>query len=167
MQAPSARARSRRIDRAEAALNHRFNRLSVQFRGSVADYAYGDTQNLGVATDNADRDYRQTEEAVRGDVGNSSRRCRYSLKSPSTSATMIRGRNRSISRSSDGERYRVGVSFGNTGQILRGEVSIGYGVQTPDDARLERHRWLYFGCQRDVAGERTDVGSVQRALRCQ
>ena len=41
-----------------------------------------------------------------------------------------------INRSSTGQRYRFGVSFGNTGTILRGEISLGYGVQTPDNPRL-------------------------------
>jgi hypothetical protein len=41
-----------------------------------------------------------------------------------------------ILRDSTGERYRVGVAFGNSGQRLRGEISTGYGVQKPDDARL-------------------------------
>jgi hypothetical protein len=42
-----------------------------------------------------------------------------------------------IIRSSTGERYRVGVSFGNLGAFLRGEVSLGYGRQTPDSPLLE------------------------------
>mgnify|MGYP002084540537 CR=1 FL=1 len=33
-------------------------------------------------------------------------------------------------------RFRAGVGFGNTGQMLRGEASIGYGRQTPLDSRL-------------------------------
>ena len=41
-----------------------------------------------------------------------------------------------LDRDSDGERYRAGVSFGNTGQKLRGEASIGWGTQRFDDPRL-------------------------------
>ena len=41
-----------------------------------------------------------------------------------------------IKRDSDGERYRVGLGFGNSGQTLRGEASLGYGRQTPLDQRL-------------------------------
>ncbi len=33
-------------------------------------------------------------------------------------------------------RYRFGVSFGDTGQILRGDISLGYGIQTPESALL-------------------------------
>ena len=52
-------------DRAEAAYNQRFNRLSLQFRGSVTDYTYGDTEYAGVVTNNQDRDYTQYQEAAR------------------------------------------------------------------------------------------------------
>jgi hypothetical protein len=42
-----------------------------------------------------------------------------------------------IIRSSTGERYRAGVSFGTIGEFLRGDVSLGYGRQTPDNHVLE------------------------------
>ena len=41
-----------------------------------------------------------------------------------------------ISRDSDGDRIRFGVSFGNTAKIWRGEVALGYGRQQGKDARL-------------------------------
>lgn len=132
------------IERGELALNHRFNRLSLQIRGSVADFAYGETQNLGVTTNNDDRDYLQTEETVRA---------AWEFKPTFSVFTEVAVNQRDydevastdlINRSSDGQRYRVGVSFGNTGQILRGEVSLGYGVQTPDDNRLEAIDGLIF-----------------------
>lgn len=124
------------VDRAEAAFNHRFNRLSLQMRGSVGDYAFGEVENLGLKTSNADRDYTAYEETVRlawefkptlsvfSEVAVNQRN--YDLAAVSDG----------INRSSDGERYRLGLSFGATGKILRGEVSLGYGVQTPDDSRL-------------------------------
>jgi hypothetical protein len=123
-------------ERAEIALNHRFNRVSLQIRGSLADFSYGNTENLGVSTDNSSRDYRQTEQVVRAS---------YEFKPTLSTFAEVAVNQRnydapaatdSISRSSDGQRYRVGVSFGNTGQILRGEISAGYGIQTPDDSRL-------------------------------
>lgn len=125
------------IDRAEATLNQRFNRLSVQFRGSVNDYAYGDTQNGNVVTGNTDRDYQQTEEVARATwefkpMLSAIAEVAVNQRGYDTVATTDR-----IGRSSNGERYRAGLSFGNTGQILRGEVTLGYGVQTPDDARLK------------------------------
>ena len=41
-----------------------------------------------------------------------------------------------ILRSSTGERYRVGVTFGPQNNTLRGEVSAGWGWQAPRDGRL-------------------------------
>ena len=132
------------IDRAEATLNHRFNRLALQFRGSVSDFSYGNSQNLGLVASNSDRDYQQTEEAARAT---------WEFKPTLSAFTEVGANQRNhdtaattdlINRSSSGERYKVGVSFGNTGQILRGELSLGYGVQTPDDSRLMSVDGLIF-----------------------
>ena len=117
-------------ERAEAAFNHRFNRLSLQFRGSVAEFEYSGDGTTG------DRNYRQTEQAARAI---------WEFKPTFSVFTEVAVNQRDydtvaasdlISRSSNGERYRVGVSFGNTSQILRGEVSLGYGEQTPNDSSL-------------------------------
>jgi len=125
------------VDSGQASLNHRFNRLSLQFRGSVADYAYGDVEAAGRTFSNADRDYTATEETVRAS---------WEFKPTLSAFTEVAVNQRNygqvaqtdlISRSSDGQRYRFGLSFGNTGRILRGEISLGYGVQTPDDHRLK------------------------------
>ncbi len=137
LDASSAGSRTEQItDRAEAALSHRFNRLSLQFRGSVTDFAFGDSENLGAVSSNSDRDYTAYEETVRAT---------WEFKPTLSVFTEVAVNQRDydtvaasdlINRSSDGQRYRAGLSFGNTGQILRGEVSLGYGVQSPDDARL-------------------------------
>ena len=123
-------------DRAESTFNHRFNRLSLQFRGSLADYRYGDASFNGAPIINSDRNYTQTEETTRV-----SWEFKPTLSAFTEVAVNQRGYDMAapsdnIKRSSDGERYRVGLSFGNTGKILRGEVSLGYGVQRPDDSRL-------------------------------
>ena len=145
LDASSAGSRAKQIvDRAEAALNHRFNRLSLQFRGTVADYSFGVTQNASIVTNNTDRDYTQKEETVRAS---------WEFKPSFSVFTEVATNQRDydlaaatdlINRSSDGQRYRAGVSFGNTGQILRGEMSLGYGVQTPDDSRLHNIDGLIF-----------------------
>lgn len=118
-------------DRAEVALNHRFNRLSLQFRGSISDLRYDDAE-----TGLSDRDYTVTEETVRAS---------WEFKPTLSAFTEVAINQRRydtvastdlISRNSDGQRYRAGISFGNTGQILRGEVSLGYGIQTPDADEL-------------------------------
>ena len=139
LDASSAGTRAKLItERGEVSLNHRFNRLSLQFRGSVTDYAYGDTENLGIVTNNADRDYTAFEETTRA---------AWEFKPSLSAFTEVAVNQRSydlpaasdlINRSSDGQRYRVGLSFGNTGQILRGELSLGYGVQTPGDNKLKQ-----------------------------
>ncbi|MEQ1718354.1 MAG: outer membrane beta-barrel protein, partial [Hyphomicrobium sp.] len=139
-------------DRAEASLNHRFNRLSVQMRGSVADYTFGDIVNAGATSSNSDRNYTIYEETVRA---------AWEFK-PTLSAFAEVAINQRvydtaaatdlINRSSDGERYRTGLAFGNTGKILRGEVSLGYGVQRPDDSRLK-----------DIDGLIVDANATWRA----
>lgn len=124
------------INRGEVTLNHRFNRLSLQFRGTVAEFSYSNTLNQGVLTINADRNYTEYAQAGRatwefkpalsvfGEVETQQR--------DYGQVTLTDG----LNRTSSGERYRGGLSFGNVGQILRGEISLGYGVQTPDDPRL-------------------------------
>ena len=124
-------------DRIAAALNHRFNRLSLQLRGSVAEVNYANVEAIGGGIiSNNDRDLTTVEEALRGSwefkptlfgfVESGLNQRRYKIASLSDG----------IQRDSTGERYRVGVSFGNSGQKLRGEISTGYGRQAPDDARL-------------------------------
>lgn len=139
-------------DRGELALNHRFNRLSLQLRGSVGDFKYGEVENLGVTTSNSDRDYTATEETVRA---------AWEFKPTLSAFTEVAVNQRDydraaqsdlINRSSDGERYRFGLSFGNTGKILRGEVSMGYGIQRPDDRRL-----------REIDGLIVDANATWRA----
>ncbi len=124
-------------DRFAIALNQRFNRLSVQLRGSVAETEFGATASTGGGTiGNRDRDVRVAEEAVRAS---------WELK-PTLFAFVEVGFNQrefkvaslsdGIRRDSTGDRTRVGLSFGNIGQKLRGEASIGYAHQRPDDGRL-------------------------------
>ena len=137
LDASSAGTRAKIIeDQAVAAYNQKFNRLSLQFRGSISDYSYGSTEDAGTVTNNKDRDYTQYEESARAT---------WELK-PQLSPffeVAINHRDYSeaaqsdgINRTSNGERYRFGISFGNDGDIVRGEISLGYGVQTPSDRRL-------------------------------
>lgn len=123
-------------DQAEAAYNQRFNRLSLQFRGSISDYTYGSTEDNGVVTSNRDRDYTQYEEAARA---------MWELKPELSPFFEVAVNHRDyseaaqsdgINRTSNGQRYRFGISFGNDGEIVRGEISLGYGIQTPTDSRL-------------------------------
>jgi hypothetical protein len=119
------------VDRAEAALNHRFNRLSFQLRGAVSDATYSETNGAS----NRDRDTLETTQAVRA---------AWEFK-PTLSVFAEEELNQrekralpadGISRDSKGSRTRVGLDFGATGAVLRGTISVGYGEQTPDDPRL-------------------------------
>lgn len=124
------------VNRGKGSFNHRFNRLTVQLRGGIVDTRYGPAVFSGIVQNNADRDYTLYEEAVRPkwefkptlfvftDVAVNQRD--YSI------AAFTDG----INRTSTGERYRAGVSFGKTGEFLRGEVSLGYGRQRPDSPQL-------------------------------
>jgi len=130
-------------DRLAAALNHRFNRLTLQLRGSVADYVYGPATTDGVTFSNAALNYTAYEQAVRAT---------WSFK-PALSAfseVVTNQRNYSqldpagLDRSSTGERYRAGLGFGTTGEVLRGELSAGYGVQHPVNANLPDAQGVIF-----------------------
>ncbi|MFN3867572.1 MAG: outer membrane beta-barrel protein [Hyphomicrobiaceae bacterium] len=124
-------------DTLAVAAQHRFNRLTVQLRGSLDDYSYSDVDVGGVTQSNAQRDYTEYKQAVRAT---------WEFKPTISGFTEVEVNQRrydtvassdGIGRDSDGERYRVGVSFGSSGQKLRGEAAIGYGRQAPRDKRLE------------------------------
>lgn len=123
-------------DQANLTLNHRFNRLSVQLRGAVTDLAYDDITTGLAPSINSDRNSVTTEQAVRAS---------WEFKPTFAVFTEVELNQRAfekpaqgdlILRDSDGTRTRVGVDFGATSSILRGEVSLGVGTQVPDDARL-------------------------------
>jgi hypothetical protein len=125
------------VDRARAAFNHRFNRLSVQLRGGIVDTNYSTDVFDGVVRSNSDRDYTLYEEAVRPQWEFMPTLSLYSDVAFNQRDYSIPAFSDGIIRSSTGERYRLGVSFGTVGQFLRGEVSLGYGRQTPDNHVLE------------------------------
>ena len=117
------------VNRASLAGNQRFNRLSVQVRGNVIDTRYGNDIVAGVTESNSDRDFTLYEEAMRprwefnpdlfffSDIS-------FNQRDYPTAAFTD-----GLNRTSNGERYRFGLSFGNTSQILNGSVSLGYGQQ--------------------------------------
>ncbi len=96
----------------------------------------GVVQADGTVVSNRDRNVRSTEETARlawtfkptfigfAEAGLNQRRFE--------AVSSVDG----IRRDSDGQRYRLGVGFGNTSQVLRGEASVGYGRQSPIDRRL-------------------------------
>lgn len=125
------------LDRAGATLTHRFNRLSLQLRGSVSDYKYSDIDVGGVTQSNDDRNYTATEETVRASWEFKPTLTGFAEVAVNQRRYDVAAQSDGIMRDSDGQRYRVGVSFGNTSNILRGEFALGYGMQTPLDERLD------------------------------
>lgn len=124
-------------NRAAAAFNHRFNRLSLQLRGSVTDVAFAPVASIGGGViSNDERDFTQRDAAVRatwalnGTVGVFAETAMVDREFYTPPAD-------GILRSSDGERYRVGVAFNALDATIRGEVSTGWGRQSPKDGRLD------------------------------
>lgn len=124
------------VNRGRAAFNHRFNRLTVQLRGAIVDTRYGNDILGGVTQSNADRDYTLYEEAVRPQWEFKPTLYAFTDVAVNQREYSIPAFTDGILRSSTGQRYRVGVAFGNTGAFLRGDVSLGYGRQTPDSPEL-------------------------------
>ena len=117
-------------DRATVSANHSFNRLSLDLRGAFRNTTYDDPAmtpsrdfEQRTITGRASWSFRPTLAAF-GELGYDHR---DRAAAPASDG---------LSRSSDGERVRVGLSLGQTGAILRGEASIGYGRQRPDSTAL-------------------------------
>lgn len=120
-------------DLAASTLTHRLNRLSLQLTGTLTDTRY-ETEG---ATTPDDRD--STERALGARVS-------WEFKPTLSAFAVIEGNDRAfdraatsdgLNRASTGRRYRGGISFGDAGQTLRGEFSIGYGVQDFDAVGLK------------------------------
>ncbi len=122
--------------RASVAYNQRFNRLSIQIRGSLTDSSFSSvTDGNGAVLSNAARDNVFKETAARAT---------WAFK-PSLgvfSEAVLNQRDYrvapadGISRNATGDRLRAGISFGTTSQILQGEISAGYAQQHFEDSRL-------------------------------
>lgn len=133
----AARTRANYVtNRTAFALNQRFNRLSVQLRGSINEIDYdGVGTTAGGFITNDQRDVTEYATAVRTS---------WEFKPTLSAFTEVGLNDRNykaapadgLLRDSRGMRAVTGISFGDTGQTWRGEVAIGYGTQRPDDARL-------------------------------
>ena len=122
--------------RATLAVNQRFNRLTIQLRGSMTqtDFSPVDTGN-GVIASNASRDNVFKEAAVRATWAFKPTLAVFG-ESVVNERTYREAPADGIKRDSTGDRTRLGVSFGTTSQVLRGEASVGYAQQRFDDTRL-------------------------------
>lgn len=122
--------------RAALSLNHRFNRLTLQLRGSLAEFDYAPVATLGGGTiSNDDRDYTQQDVALRA-----SWQWKPTLSAFTETAVNKRSHTTvggdGIAHDSHGARHRIGLSFGGPEAVLYGEASMGYGRQIYDDALL-------------------------------
>ena len=124
------------VTRVRGAFNHRFNRLSVQLRGNLIDTSYSNNLFAGQIQNNSDRNFTLYDQAVRPEWEFSPYLFVFSDIAFNQREYEIAAFSDGINRSSKGERYRLGVSFGEIGQYLRGSISLGYGRQTPDSPEL-------------------------------
>lgn len=124
------------VTRLRGAFNQRFNRLSVQLRGNIVDTSYSDNTFNGQVQDNSDRDYKLYEQAVRPRWEFSPYLFAFSDIALNQRDYTIAAFSDGILRSSTGERYRFGVSFGDVSQVLRGNISLGYAHQELDNHEL-------------------------------
>lgn len=123
-------------DNAALTVNHRFNRLRLQLRGTISDVSYGNVNTSSGTVSNRDRDVTITTGAARASWEFKPVLFAFIEAGVDDRSYKVASFSDGINRSSRGDRYRAGISFGNTDEILRGEVSLGYGRQTPDDPRL-------------------------------
>ena len=123
-------------NRAAIAFNHRFNRLSLQLSGAVTDVDFAPVPALdGSVISNDERDFTQRDAAFR--VGWAvSRKADVFAETARVDREFHAAPADGILRSSHGDRYRLGIAFGPWDATIRGEVSAGWGRQTPNDARL-------------------------------
>jgi hypothetical protein len=124
------------VTRVQTAFNHRFNRLTVQLRGGLVDTSYGDDLIAGIVQSNADRNFTLYDQAVRPKWEFSPNLYAFSDIAFNQRDYDLAAQSDGINRTSTGQRYRAGVSFGDTGEILRGDISLGYGRQTPNSPEL-------------------------------
>jgi hypothetical protein len=125
------------VDRAGVTFNHRFNRLSLQLRGTLTQRDVSPVTDAdGNRISNDDRDSTRHEGALRaswefkpelsifGEVALNEQ----AYRAPTTSD--------GLERDSTGERWRLGAAFGSTSRSVRGEASIGTARQKFDNGRL-------------------------------
>jgi hypothetical protein len=123
-------------DRVALALNHRFNRLGLQLRGSVTDVDFAPVPSAGGGIiSNAARNFTQRDAAVRTSWALNSKLDVFAETAINDREYFV-APDDGILRSSAGERYRVGVTFVPWDTRVRGEVSAGWGRQSPKDGRL-------------------------------
>lgn len=155
-------------ERAGVTLNHRFNRLAVQLRGAIAERDYAPTTDAaGGFVSNDERDVTQRETALRATWSFKPELAAFAEIGLDDRTYGAASRSDGMRRDSTGERYRTGMAFGNTGRVLRGEVSVGAASQRFDDGRLPSINgvivdanlgWRLSGLTSLLFSARSDIG---------
>jgi hypothetical protein len=159
-----------KIYRAGAELSHRFNRLTASVRGTINEFDFGDrgTVSLGSLTEDAVADYDEKEIAARltyevspalsvfGEVSTNSREFDQQIDM----AGFLRG--------SDGYTVTIGTNL-DLASSLRGSISIGRQVQSPDDPSFSKIEdvvyaanltWAATGLTNVTLDAQSDIGET-------
>lgn len=124
-------------DKVSAAFNQRFNRLSIQLRGTATDVDYRPVETTaGGILSNDERDVATREAAFRAAWAFSpalSVFAETAINAQHYRTTPADG----IVRDSTGDRLKIGLSFGTQSQVWRGEIAAGYGHQYARDPLLQ------------------------------
>jgi len=124
------------VDRAAVTFNHRFNRPAFQLRAAIREFDFAPVPSLaGTSISNDARDFLARDAAFRttwdfgGGFG-------VFLETGIDDRSYHTPAADGLSRSSTGEQYRAGLAFAPLSNIIRGEVSLGWGRQRPNEAAL-------------------------------
>lgn len=123
-------------DRFAGTLGHQFGRSSVQVRTAATEVTYDDvTAANGATISNAARNFTQNDWAFRFAYA-LNRRAAVFAEYARRDRDYAVAANDGFLRSSNSDRYRLGLIFSPLGPSLRGEVSIGYGIHAPQAVGL-------------------------------
>lgn len=150
-------------DRAAMAVNQQFGRVTVQLRGAYSDVNFADVQAVnGSLISNAARNYTQSDAVARTS---------YALNRHAAVFAEMAYRERDYNlaasdgflRSSNSDRYRMGLTLSPLGAFWRGEISVGYGTQTPKVAGLPTMEGFLIDA--NLAWKMTPITSFLLTLR--
>ncbi len=156
--------------RARAELSHQFNRLTASVRGSVNDFDFGErgTVSLGSLTEDAVADYDEKEIAARLTYEVSSALSVFGEVSTNRREFAQRIDGDGFLRGSDGYIVSIGANV-DIASALRGSVSAGRQVQSPDDPSFSKIEdvvyaanltWTATGLTNVTLDAQSDIGET-------
>lgn len=129
-------------NRAALTYNQRFNRLRTQLRGSITRTDFDDVRDGDAVFVNDDRDVEERQGAFRASWEFKPTLTAFAEIEPNRRTFQASGAN-GLARDSTGVRYRAGIDFGSSGEMVRGEISFGWGEQDADAGALgSTSAWL-------------------------